>query len=306
MFSILAKRLSACQAFLSSVSPMQALPTPPSSPPPPVALTFAASDPSGGAGIQADLMTLSALGCHALSVLTALTVQDTVGIYSVLPIAPGWVEKQARALLADMAVDVFKIGLLGSRENVEVIAGILADYPHLPVVFDPVLASGRGDALADAAMIAAIRALLLPRTTLLTPNSLEARRLADDGRGGHRADALPLAECARRLLAFGCGHVLLTGTHENTPQVINELYDGAGLVRSDRWERLPGSYHGSGCTIASAVAAGLAHGLSLSDAVGQAQDYTWHALAAGFRPGRGQYIPDRFYRTKSGAGKDHA
>lgn len=282
---------------------MQALPTPVSHP---IVLTFAASDPAGGAGIQADLMTLSALGCHALSVLTALTAQDTVGIHGVLPIAPEWVEKQARALLADMTVDVFKIGLLGSCENVEVIARILADYPNLPVVFDPVLASGRGDALADTAMIAVIRALLLPRTTLLTPNSLEARRLADDGRGENGAENLPLAECARRLLALGCGQVLLTGTHENTPQVINELYDGAGLMRSDRWERLPGSYHGSGCTIASAIAAGLAHGLSLSEAVGQAQDYTWHALAAGFRPGRGQYIPDRFFRARPGAGSDRA
>jgi hydroxymethylpyrimidine/phosphomethylpyrimidine kinase len=265
-------------------------------------LTFAASDPTGGAGMQADLMTLSALGCHALSVLTALTAQDTAGIDGVLPISPEWVERQARVLLADMAVDVFKIGLLGSRENVKVVAGILADYPGLPVVFDPVLASGRGDALADAAMIAAMRESLLPRTTLLTPNSLEARRLAGDGDGEQK---LPLAECARRLLALGCGHVLLTGTHEDTPQVVNALYDSTGLVRSDRWERLPGSYHGSGCTIASAVAAFLAHGLSLSEAVGQAQDYTWHALAAGFQPGRGQYIPDRFYRTKSGVGKDH-
>ena len=100
--------------------------------------------------------------------------------------------------------------------------------------------------------------------------------------------------------------MLLTGTHEDTPQVVNALYDKEGLVRSDRWPRLQGSYHGSGCTIASAVAAGLAHGLSLSEAVGQAQDYTWHALAAGFQPGRGQYIPDRFYRTKSAAGNDNA
>jgi hydroxymethylpyrimidine/phosphomethylpyrimidine kinase len=277
----------------------------PAVPPPvphPVVLSFAASDPTGGAGVQADLMTLSALACHALSVLTAVTAQDTAGIDGVLPVAPDWVDRQARVLLADIAVDAFKIGLLGSRENVEVVAAILADYPGVPVVFDPVLASGRGDALANAAMIAAMREALLPRTTLLTPNSLEARRLADDGRG---AESLPLAECAHRLIALGCGQVLLTGTHEDTPQVENALYDSAGLVRSDRWPRLPGSYHGSGCTIASAVAAYLARGHSLADAVGQAQDYTWHALAAGFLPGHGQYIPDRFYRMKSAGGNDH-
>lgn len=263
---------------------------------PPAVLTFAASDPSGGAGIQADLMTISSMGCHALSVITALTVQDTIGIDSILAIDADWVDDQARALLEDMPVDVFKIGLLGSVENIAVIAGILSDYPDIPLVFDPVLASGRGDELADEEMISAFRELLLPQTTVLTPNSLEARRLAgetdgdDDGEGD-----LSLAECARRMITFGCEYVLLTGTHENTPQVVNDLYNMDGLVRSDRWERLSGSYHGSGCTLASAVAAGLAHRLSVSDAVREAQDYTWRTLAAGFRPGMGQFIPDRFF-----------
>jgi hydroxymethylpyrimidine/phosphomethylpyrimidine kinase len=270
---------------------------------PPIVLTFAASDPSGGAGIQADLMTISSLGCHALSVITALTVQDTVGIYNVLAIDAEWVEEQARALLEDMPVKVFKIGLLGSIENVTAIAGILSDYPEVPLVFDPVLASGRGDELADDDLISAIQDLLLPQTTLLTPNSIEARRLTaagneDDSENAESGNPPALAECARRLLAFGCANVLLTGTHENTPQVINELYNEAGMVRSDRWDRLPGSYHGSGCTLASAVAAGLARGLTMSDAVRAAQDYTWRTLAAGFRPGMGQYIPDRFYRAR--------
>ncbi len=263
--------------------------------PPPIVLTFAASDPSGGAGIQADLMTLSSMGCHALSVITALTVQDTIGIDSLLVIDADWVDDQARALLEDMPVDVFKIGLLGSIENIAVIAAILSDYPDIPLVFDPVLASGRGDELADEDMIAAFQELLLPQTTILTPNSLEARRLTgemddDDTEGG-----LPLAECARRMINFGCEYVLLTGTHENTPQVVNDLYNADGLVRRDSWQRLPGSYHGSGCTLASALAASLAHRLSVSDAVGEAQDYTWQTLAAGFRPGMGQFIPNRFF-----------
>lgn len=260
---------------------------------PPAVLTFAASDPSGGAGIQADLMTISSMGCHSLSVITALTVQDTIGIDSVLAIDADWVEDQARALLEDMPVDVFKIGLLGSIENIAVIAGILSDYPDIPLVFDPVLASGRGDELVDEEMISAFRELLLPQTTVLTPNSLEARRLAGETDDGERD--LSLAECAQRMITFGCEYVLLTGTHENTLQVVNDLYDQHGLVRSDRWERLSGSYHGSGCTLASAVAAGLAHRLSVSDAVREAQDYTWRTLAAGFRPGMGQFIPDRFF-----------
>ena len=268
---------------------------------PPIVLSFAASDPTGGAGIQADLLTLAALGCHPLSVITALTVQDTAGIDSVLAIDAEWVEDQARALLEDMPVDVFKIGLLGSTDNIAAIARIVADYPDIPLVFDPVLASGRGDELADEEMIAALQELLLPQTTVLTPNSLEARRLTRGADDEADDDERPLADCARRLLTFGCDYVLLTGTHDSTPQVVNVLYHGDGVLRSDNWPRLPGSYHGSGCTLASAVAAGLAHRLPVDAAVGEAQEYTWKALAAGFRPGMGQFIPDRFFWARRSA-----
>ena len=267
---------------------------------PPIVLTFAASDPTGGAGIQADLLTQASLGCHPLSVVTALTVQDTAGIDSVLAIDAEWVEDQARALLEDMPVDAFKIGLLGSVDNIAAIAAIVADYPDIPLVFDPVLASGRGDELADEEMIAALQELLLPQTTVLTPNSLEARRLTRAA-GDERDDETPWAECAQRLLTFGCDYVLLTGTHDSTPQVVNVLYHRDGVVRSDTWPRLPGSYHGSGCTLASAVAAGLAHRLPVDAAVGEAQEYTWKALAAGFHPGMGQFIPDRFFWARQQA-----
>ncbi len=267
---------------------------------PPIVLTFAASDPTGGAGIQADLLTQASLGCHPLSVVTALTVQDTAGIDSVLAIDAEWVEDQARTLLEDMPVDAFKIGLLGSVDNIAAIAAIVADYPDIPLVFDPVLASGRGDELADEEMIAALQELLLPQTTVLTPNSLEARRLTRAA-GDERDDETPWAECAQRLLTFGCDYVLLTGTHDSTPQVVNVLYHRDGVVRSDTWPRLPGSYHGSGCTLASAVAAGLAHRLPVDAAVGEAQEYTWKALAAGFHPGMGQFIPDRFFWARQQA-----
>ena len=286
------------------------MPQNPSPQSPPVVLTFAASDPTGGAGIQADLMTISSMGCHSLSVITALTVQDTFGIDGIMVIDSEWVEDQARALLEDMSVDAFKIGLLGSVDNIEAIAGILSDYPDIPLVFDPVLASGRGDELTDEDMVLAMQELLLPQTFILTPNSLEARRLAEtDSEEDSKnllLDVPSLGECARRLTAFGCRYVLLTGTHENTSQVVNAFYDANGLMHSDSWERLPGSYHGSGCTLASAVAAGLAHGLAASDAVREAQNYTWRALAAGFRPGMGQFIPDRFFWARGNQGGDHA
>ncbi len=123
--------------------------------------------------MQADLMTISSIGCHPLSVVTALTVQDTVGVVGIMAVDGAWVEDQARTLLEDMPVAAFKIGLLGSIDNIVVIAGILADYPGVPLVLDPVLASGRGDELADEEMIAGLRDLLLPLTTILTPNTLE-------------------------------------------------------------------------------------------------------------------------------------
>lgn len=163
---------------------------------PPIALSFAASDPLGGAGIQADSMTLSSMDCHALSVITALTGQDTVDIESVPAIDAEWVEAQARARHEDMPVDVFKIGLLGNVDNIAVIAGIFSDYPDMPRVFDPVLASGRGDGLPADDMISAIRQTLLPQSTILAPNSLEVRRPAV---AGHEDEnELTLDECARR------------------------------------------------------------------------------------------------------------
>ena len=260
---------------------------------PPIVLTFAATDPSGGAGLQADIMTIASMGCHPLSVVTAITVQDSGGVDDVLPMDAEWVSDQARAVLEDMPVAAFKIGLLGSVENIAAIAEVISDYPGIPLVFDPILASGRGDELASEDMLGAMRELLLPQTTILTPNSMEARRLVQDEENDEDNPSLP--ECAKRILQLGCEYVLVTGTHEHTPKVINALYGARGLLRSDNWPRLPGIYHGSGCTLASAIAALLASGLPMEEAVKEAQEYTWQALQLGFRPGMGQHIPDRLF-----------
>ena len=259
---------------------------------PPIVLVFAASDPTSGAGVQADLMALTSLGCHPLTALTAITVQDTLGVESVHPVAAELLERQARLLLEDMQVAAFKIGVLGSVENVLAVAEIVSDYPDIPLIFDPVLASGRGDEFSGEQTIAAMREMLLPQTTLLTPNAPEARRLAESDEDEEEPS---IEICARRLIDMGAQYVLITGTHENTPEVVNTLYGPNGIIRSDRWERLPGSYHGSGCTLASAIAGCVAGGASIEDAVRDAQDYTWHTLANGFRPGMGQFIPDRFF-----------
>jgi len=247
--------------------------------------------------MQADLLTLASMGCHPLSVITALTVQDTAGVEGVLPIDADWVADQARCLLEDMPVDAFKIGVLGSVENIAAIAEIVSDYPDVPLILDPVLASGRGDELATEEMTHALRELLLPQTTLVTPNSLEVRRLAE----GDEDEELSIEACAMRLIESGCEYVLVTGTHENTPQVVNTLYSKDGVVRTDTWPRLPGTYHGSGCTLASAIAAMLANGLDLTDAVREAQDYTWHTLQKAYRPGMGQHLPDRLFWAREEA-----
>jgi hydroxymethylpyrimidine/phosphomethylpyrimidine kinase len=267
---------------------------------PPIVLTFAASDPSGGAGLQADLLTLASMGCHPLSVITALTVQDTTGVEGVMPIDADWVADQARKLLEDIPVDAFKLGVLGSVENIAAIAEIVSDYPDVPLVLDPVLASGRGDELATSEMLRAMRELLLPQTTIVTPNSPEARRLADVD-DEDEGEAPALADCAARLVAQGCEYVLVTGTHEPTPKVINTLYGKGGVVRTDTWPRLPETYHGSGCTLASAIAAMLANGLEMSEAVREAQDYTWHTLKKAYRAGMGQWLPDRLFWAREEA-----
>jgi len=261
--------------------------------PPPIVLSFAANDPSGGAGIHADILTLASLGCHSLSAITAVTVQDTAGIDDIIALDPELVADQARAVLEDMPVHAFKTGLLGSVEIIAVIAEIISDYPDIPFVMDPVLASGRGDELANEEMVHAMNELLLPQATILTPNSLEARRIVQYEEDDDQE--LDLNQCADKLLQSGCEYVLITGAHENTSQVVNTLYGVDGVLRSDKWQRLAGSYHGSGCTLASAIAASLANGLPVYDSVYEAQRYTWQTLKAGFRPGMGQYLPDRLF-----------
>ena len=270
---------------------------------PPSVLCFSATDPSGGAGIQADILTLASMGCHPLSVITAITVQDTSGVEGVMPIDADWVADQARSILEDIPVAAIKIGVLGSVENVSVIAEIVADYPEIPLILDPVLASSRGDEFASEDTLAAIRELLIPQCTVITPNTLELRRLAlEDDEDESRIEKLAL-----RLVEMGAEFVLVTGTHEATPDVINTLFSDKGLLRSDNWHRMPGSYHGSGCTLASALAATIARGLDISEAAREAQEYTWQTLKFGFRPGMGQLIPDRLFWARDDTnGEDSA
>lgn len=262
--------------------------------PVPVVMVFAGNDPSGGAGMQADIEALVSHGCHTTPVITALTIQDTQDVIGLTPLDGGLIEEQARAVLEDMPVSAFKLGLLPSAEAVEAVHGILDDYPEIPVVMDPVLATGSGTLLVDDDIMESMTTQLLPQTTVLTPNSHEARVLAPE------ADTLEA--CAMALLERGAEFVLITGTHENTRHVENRLFGNNRLLETFTWERLEGSFHGSGCTLASSIAGLLAQGLEPFAAVHEAQEYTWQALAEGYRIGMGQQLPNRLFWARDEQG----
>lgn len=252
----------------------------------PIVLCFSGHDPSGGAGIQADIETIGSHHCHAASVITALTEQDSRNVKKLLPQQPLDIVSQAKTVLNDFTVSAIKIGLLGHVDTALAVHGILQQCPGIPVVLDPVLAAGGGTELASRELITAITEKLLPMTTVLTPNSEEARRLAG---------ADDLTDCARLLQAKGAQNVLITGTHEDSLLVHNRLFMPDNLHDTFNWERLPHHYHGSGCTLASAIAALLAQGLDVFTAVNEAQEFTWNSLAAAYLPGKGQYNPRRLF-----------
>lgn len=249
----------------------------------PTVLCLSGHDPGGGAGVQADIETALSLGGHAATLVTAHTVQDTRDVHRVVPADLTLLREQADALLADVEVAALKAGLLGAPEQAAFVAGLAARVGR-PLVLDPVLRAGGGSDLASAALLDAIRRDLLPRVEVLTPNAAEARRLAgtDD-----------LAACGAALLAAGARHVLITGGDEPGEAVVNRWYRRDGTPRAFSWPRLPGPFHGAGCTLAAAIATLLARGLPVGEALADAQAYVHGALARGFAPGRGRAIPGR-------------
>ncbi len=256
---------------------------------PPIILSFSGNDPTGGAGIQADIEAASSMGARIAPVITALTVQDSQNVKYFSITDAKLLSEQARYILEDMPIAAFKIGMVGSVENINAIHAILHDYHNIPVIIDPIISAGGGKALATEEMALAYSDLLFPLTNLLTPNSNEVRLLAPE------ADSLDA--CAQELMDDGCEYVLITGTHDSTDEVINTLYGQHKKINASSWQRLPYSYHGSGCTLTSAIAALVALGHSISDAVSIAQEYSWQTLAHGYQVGMGQHYPDRFYWT---------
>lgn len=239
----------------------------------PTVLVFAGLDPSGGAGIAADLTAIAAQGAHALPVVTALTVQDHNRVHDVVPVDSALLIRQAQALIDTVHIGAVKLGIPGNRANAEAIAALIVQLrqriPALPVVLDPVLASGHGDALARGDALAALMPLLAV-ATLVVPNLGEAQALGQ----------------------VACPHVLITGGHGDGPEVVNRWRSG-NHEQEWRWPRLPGGFHGSGCTLAAAIAARLALGESMADALERGQSYTHQSLAQSFAIGAGQRIPQR-------------
>ena len=252
----------------------------------PVVLSFSGHDPSGGAGIQADIETLISHQCHACSVITALTEQDSSNVKKLIPQQAQDVIDQANTILNDFEVKAIKIGLIGHHETASAIHSILIQHPHIPVILDPVLAAGGGTSVSNQQLINCIVEQLLPCTTILTPNSEEARTLSQQ-------EDLPL--CGQTLIDKGCDYVLITGTHEQSTSVNNQLFQSNDKTETFSWDRLAEEYHGSGCTLASAIAALIAQGLDPFTAISEAQDYTWNALAAAYHPGKGQHLPNRLF-----------
>ena len=256
----------------------------------PVVLAFSGADPTGGAGIQADIETIASLGCHAAPIITSVTAQDTINVVDTAQINEHFIIQQARAVLEDMNVAAIKIGLIESDTTAMAIHTLLTDYEDIPVVLDPIIIAGGGKVLANVDVVDAINTLLVPLATIVTPNSDETRSLAPEG------DTLDA--CAMALLERGTHYVLVTGTHEKTDDVCNVLYGNHRKLDTRTWPRLPDQYHGSGCTLSSAIAANIARGQDIVSATHQAQEYTWKSLQAARQLGMGQKIPNRFHWLK--------
>lgn len=251
---------------------------------PPVVLVFSAHDPSGAAGIQADIESINRNGARCVSVLTATTTQNTSVFEAIQPLQATDFRHQAALLLADIQVNAIKIGLTGSVTVIDEIARVIKKAGSLPVVLDPVLHAGTGAGLATNEIIASLKQQLLPLTTILTPNVQEALQLT----GASDADS-----AARTLLDLGCQQVLITGADTPTTRVINTLYRQHSEPLEFTWERLPGVYHGSGCTLAAAIAALLAQGVESVEAVTRAQQFCWNSLKYHLQLGKSQFHPDR-------------
>lgn len=250
----------------------------------PIALTIAGSDSSGGAGIQADLKTFSALGVYGASVITALTAQNTKGVTGIHDVPPEFIAEQMDAVFVDLTVKAVKIGMLSRVEAISAVAEGLDKWKPKHVVLDPVMVATSGDRLLSADAIDALKSKLFPRAGLVTPNLPEAAALLGDDIASNETD---IERQGKALLAIGCRAVLIKGGHGDSAESVDFLITPESVVRLAA-KRIPTkNTHGTGCTLSSAIAAGLAKGMTLEQAVRDAKDYVTAAIAAADRLGVG-------------------
>lgn len=252
----------------------------------PVVISFNHHDPSGSSGIQADIETLSALGCHCAAIPTKLNVQDTCKPTDDFPIDPVCVLSQARAVLEDLKVNAIKIGSLGSSDVAQVIHSILMDYPHIPVVFDPSI-RGYEEMNDNDRLIEAIRDLILPNCHVVLANPSELRKLTPE------ADTV--AAGAQQLFNAGCSWLLVTGSQTRGEKLQNYLYHQSGDCREYLFSRYENKFLGAGCTLAAAVAGYMAHGGDPLEACSSAQTFISKALEKAQTMGMGKPKPNRFF-----------
>jgi hydroxymethylpyrimidine/phosphomethylpyrimidine kinase len=251
-----------------------------------IALTIAGSDSSGSAGIQADLKTFGALGVHGTCVVAALTAQNTQRVEAVLPVPPEFVLAQMRAVASDIEVGAIKIGMLATEPIIEAVGEGLKEFPGVPVVLDPVMASHSGDPLLDEGAVDTLKSVLLPAATLVTPNLFEAAMLLGEEKA---RSADQMAAQARQLRDLGARAVLVKGGHLDG-EAIDVMLDDRGEERLEAPRHVTQNTHGTGCTLSSAIAAGLAKGETLNQAVKDAKVYITAAIIAAdeLKVGRGR------------------
>lgn len=259
----------------------------------PLILTFGVADPVGAIGIQADLASFAAMGCHGLSTVTGILIGDTARVEDIEVTEADWVADQARVLLEDMPVAALKVGAVGSVENVSAIAEIVSDYPDIPLVLDPFVTALPDQGMDSEDLLLAVRELLVPQTTLLVISAVELGRFAETWRESSTEDMLAID--AIKIIEMGCEYLLVTGTPSEVGDVANTLFNESGVVRHDNWQRIAGTFTGAGSTISATITALLSNGLDVPDAVLEAQEFTIAALSHGQRLGMGKLVPDRYF-----------
>lgn len=266
---------------------------------PPIALTIAGSDPSGGAGIQADLKTFTVLGVYGASIITALTAQNTHGVTGVMKVPADFIAAQFDAVTSDLKVGAVKTGMLADTETVDCVSGLLARLRDVPLVVDPVMVATSGDRLIDESAVSAVRDRLVPLARIITPNLPEAAALLGSAVATTEAE---MRDQSQRLLQLGCHAVLLKGGHGTGEDAVDLLVTrGGAMVRLAQSRIATRNTHGTGCTLAAAIAAGLARGDALEASVARAKDFVWRAItsAATQQLGNGNGPVDHLFSVKN-------